>query len=92
MFNYSEIMIYFRASVTYCSSTVFNNHIIIIIINSWQKPVSQFRLYLNKSHTGEKPGKGSHCTLCETQYELRKPYKVTMLSAENRLVNKHFVV
>ena len=70
---------------------MFNNNI-IIIINCWHEPVLQFRLFLNKSHDGEKPGEGSHCTLRKTQYELRKPYKVTSLSAENRLVNKHSVV
>ena len=72
---------------------MFNNYIIIIIIiNCWQELVLRFRLYLNKSHVGEKPGEGSHCTLFKTHHELHKPYKVTMLSAENRLVNKHCVV
>ena len=41
------------------------------------------------THVSEKPCEGSHYTLCRTQYELRKPYKETTLTAENRLVNKH---
>ena len=66
--------------------------ILLLLMVGTIEPVLQFRLYLNKPHADDKPGEGSHCTLCKTQYELRKPYKVTMLSAENRLVNKHCVV
>ena len=78
--------------MVYYSSIVFNNNDIIIIITCWHEPVLQFRLYLNKTHAGEKPGEGSHCTLCKTQHELCNPYKVTTLTAENRLANKHCIV
>ena len=51
-------MKYFRASVVTYSSTAFNNNNIIISC-CWHEPALQFRLYLNKSHAGEKPGEGS---------------------------------
>ena len=66
--------------------------LLLLLMVGMIEPVLQFRLYLNKSHAGKKPGEGSHCTLCKTQYELRKPYKVKTISAENRLANKHCVV